>query len=162
MPVEPMPVEAALAAKLELKPPIEPAEVEVLRAKEAAAPAREAQHLAAKEQEELELDAALLTLVTREEREDEELAAIGVWQGYWKQQFVLGRREEGVDYALAVSPYFRVPGGTDPERTESSEQALETLLSNLQGEGWRVVGEGPSWWGRRLARPVTAGVAGSS
>jgi hypothetical protein len=83
------------------------------------------------------------------EREVLQRCAIAVWRGNEKSQFFATR---GPGEAVAVSTSFRAPGGGSPERTTESEQALASLLKQLQQLGWSVVDEGPQWFDRRLER----------
>jgi hypothetical protein len=83
-----------------------------------------------------------------------ERCEIVLWNGVVKSQLFAAPAGGGQRDSLARSPIFHLRNVEEP--SAKAEAALTTLLEQLERCGWKVVGEGPSWYQRRLERSSAA------
>jgi hypothetical protein len=102
------------------------------------------------------LDPRLRSRTAHERRAVEcDTCRIAAWHGYFKTQFYAAR-PVAAQHALDVSPMFRAPGGSKPQRTNEAEHALATLLARLENDDWTVARQGRQWFELTLERPQPA------
>jgi hypothetical protein len=104
-----------------------------------------------------EIDAALERIATRraleaQARKREAKTAslarseVRLWHGYVKSQLYVTM--SGSEHAVAVSQHFRMRENNAPG--PQAQDALASLLAQLEGSGWKVVAHGPKWYDRTL------------
>jgi hypothetical protein len=103
------------------------------------------------------LDPRLRTRNAHERRAVEcDTCRIAVWHGYVKTQFYAARPGAPMQLALYLSPMFRAPGGSTPQRTDEAKHALATLIARLENDDWTVARQGGHWFELTLERPPPA------
>jgi hypothetical protein len=103
------------------------------------------------------LDPRLRTRNAHERRAVEcDMCRIAVWHGYVKTQFYAGRLGAPMQLALYLSPMFRAPGGSTPQRTDEAQHALAALIARLENDDWTVAHQGRHWFELTLERPPPA------
>jgi hypothetical protein len=71
---------------------------------------------------------------------------IRLWRGFMKCQLYASLG--GAAEAFALSPYFRLRDHLEPN--EQAQQALATLVAELEQSGWAVVSGGRPWYRHTL------------
>ncbi|MGE5689389.1 MAG: hypothetical protein ACM33B_02415 [Pseudomonadota bacterium] len=78
------------------------------------------------------------------------------WRGYVKSRFcAVSTGADGAEAAIAESPLFAWRQETPPPQTAAAQEALETLVAELDRDGWTVVGRGDAWFALRLEAGAT-------
>jgi len=81
-----------------------------------------------------------------------EICQIRLWRGYARYRLYAALGRDGVDRALAHTPYFRLK---DPEAPSAeAKAAMRDLLDRLEAGGWTIAQEGRPWYSFVLKRPL--------
>jgi hypothetical protein len=82
-----------------------------------------------------------------------EVCEIAFWRGYVKGTFYARIfDDDGQPVAIAQSPPFRHRGKEDPEATDQTVAAYESLRAQLERSGWEYVSGGDTWFGTVFRR----------
>ena len=83
-----------------------------------------------------------------------EVCEIAFWRGYVKGSFYARiYDDDGQLVAIAQSPLFSHRGKDDPEATDQTVAAYESLRKHLERAGWEYVSDGDTWFGTVFRRP---------